>query len=62
LQLPPFNNSYERHVRADYFKEAVVITNDTNLVCPEDIAVSSNGTIYTGLTDGSIVSVTPESN
>ena len=56
------DNTYQQHIDPVYFKQATVITNDTHLRFPEDIAVNSQGVIYTGLCDGSIVTVTPESN
>ena len=62
LDIPALDSSYINHIRPKLFKDAVVISNDTHLNWPEDVAVSSQGVIYTGLLNGQVVSVTPGSN
>lgn len=59
--LPPLDYS-NLTVDPSYFASATIISNETHLRYPEDLAVSSKGVIYAGLHDGSIVSITPESN
>ena len=60
--IPPYNASHEQHFNAKFFANATLISNDTHMCCPEDLAVSSQGIIYTGLIDGSIISVREGSN
>ena len=62
LDVPSLDSSYLNHIQPKLFKDAVVISNDTHLNWPEDVAVSSKGIIYTGLLNGQVVSVTPGSN
>lgn len=58
----PLDTTFESQINPKYFADATIITNSTHLCYPEDIAVSSQGIIYTGLIDGSVVAVTPKSN
>lgn len=60
--FPPLDTTFKSQIKSNYFADATVITNETHLCYPEDVAVSSRGIIYTGLMDGSVVAVTPESN
>ena len=62
LPIQPLDVSYLNHINPKLFQNATVISNSTHLRFPEDLAVSSDGTIYTGLLDGSVVSVRPGSN
>ena len=62
LDMPPYDNAFESMINPRLFDSAIVLSNSTHLCCPEDLAVSSEGTIYTGLGDGSVVSVSPGSN
>jgi hypothetical protein len=54
LKLPPLDTTFEKHIIPKYFENAQVITDAEHLKYPEDIAVTNDGTIYTGLADGSI--------
>jgi len=60
--IPTYNASHESHFNPKYFSKASIISNDTHMVCPEDIGVSSKGDIYTGLIDGSVIKVREGSN
>lgn len=57
LPIYPLDNIFEQHINPKLFKNATIITNDTSLRYPEDLAVSNDGTIYTGLLDGLVVSI-----
>lgn len=57
LDLPPLDTTFEKYIVPKYFEHAQVITDADLLKYPEDIAVDNNGTIYSGLSDGTLVKI-----
>ena len=55
--VPTLNDNFDDHFNPKYFKEAKLIKNETHLINPEDLAITKDGLLYTGLFDGSIVAV-----
>ena len=58
LTLGPLDTTYESRIVPKFFEHAQVITNEEFLRFPEDIAVSNDGTIYTGLQNGTVAIIT----
>jgi hypothetical protein len=58
LDFGPIDSSYEDSMNVSLFSSAKIV-HDSTLKYPEDIAVSNDGTIYTGLADGRLVSISP---
>lgn len=54
VKLPPLDKTFEKHIFPKFFENAQVITDPAFLRYPEDMAVANDGTIYTGLSDGTI--------
>lgn len=48
------DKTFENYIVPKYFENAQVITDADKLKYPEDIAVTNDGTIFTGLHDGTI--------
>lgn len=55
--IPKVDESYKNHIKQKYFQHAQVITDKAALRYPEDLVVTNDGTIYTGLQDGTIAVV-----
>ena len=60
--VPTLRDNFDYHFNPKYFKNASLIKNETHLINPEDLAITKDGLLYTGLFDGSIVSVKEGSN
>jgi len=55
LSFPPFDIAFEAKINSSTFDNSIVISDNELLAFPEDLAVGRNGTIYTGMNDGSIL-------
>ena len=57
LDFGILDTSYLDQIDPNLFASAIVYHDETNLKYPEDIAVSDDETIYSGMADGTLVSI-----
>lgn len=60
--LGPLDQTYLSHLTPKLFENAQVITDKEQLRHPEDLVVTNDGTIYTGLRDGRIAVINSTGN